>query len=132
MKSKITILLSILFIYFASVPSVQAGCTLYITVYNDFPNVPLNIDKIKTAAYYQGVIPASGLIYKEQWTGNVSIPVGGAHMFTLTVDNACKWGTFDNIWNVRVFRENGTKHTCNNIRTSTSVYLKKPDVCTHN
>lgn len=108
----------------------QAGCNLSITVKNDFANVPLEIVKIKTAAWYvHGILSTGPLVYKTQWTGSRSIPVGASKTFNFSVNNSCSVVLGQNFWNVKFYRANGKKHNCHKLTKTDSRKLAKPDKC---
>ena len=98
-----------------------ANCNMELDITNGF-NVPIKIVEIKTST--------NPPVYKSQWTGFEKIKAGASKTFYFTTDADCVDGTGVNqLWDMRIFRDNGKRHNCFNIDDTASVTLRKPDNC---
>ena len=121
---KLTSLVLVSAVGFAVVEPALGACSHETTVHNN-ANITLRIVELKSSY--------AAPVFKTQWTGLKTIPAGGLRKIKWTSDLDCTDGTgVPNYWDVKLIRQNGHKHYCDNLAQSQDVTLNTPDLCFRN
>lgn len=104
----------------APTPSL-ASCNQSTTIRNT-SNITLRFAELKSAY--------APPFFDLQWTGSKEIPPGESRTINWVSDLNCTDGSgVPNTWDVKLIRNNGNKHYCNDIGPSENVRVDTPDTC---
>ena len=99
----------------------QASCQQSTTIRNT-SDITLRFAKLKSAY--------APPFFDTQWTGSKEIPPGESRTINWTSDLDCRDGVgVPNVWDLKLVRNNGNVHRCDDIGPSEAVRVDTPESC---